>query len=290
MVESDLVMSQLKRAMSLAQAGQTEKAVAILRQLTEQNPDDMYAWLWLADCTTDTEEARRAAKQVLKVRPTNERAQLILEALGDEPTTLLHHPKRKHDQPRDKSRRHQMMIFSGFGLSVLTVLLAFIFLTNPEGQAFFNLGESDSADASQEKTSAKSSATEKEADTNPIAVEDWDNVSPESLTIQWFEGILTGEHEADVSWSCGDEPSGLQKTLEPFAERLLEYGVRQSLRFIQLDAVFNTVGIMDGTAEYEIDGKIIVEILGQRIESPEFSTIIRLVSDGSQWAICEVTN
>ena len=288
-------MSQLKRAISLAQSGQTDRAVEILRQLTATNPDDMYAWLWLAECTTDSEEARQAAKTVLKMRPTNQRALLILETLGDEAgldqLQGRRSPKRKHDEPRNRSRRNQALVFGGFGVSVLVVLLAFIFLTNPAGRAFFSIGDSDSANASGDKVSEKENDAQAEDTTqNPIEVDDWDDVDPESLTIQWFEGIITGEQEADVSWSCGEEPSGLQKTLEPFAERLLEYGVRQTLRLIQLDAVFSTVGVMDGTAEYEVDGKIVVEILGQRIESPEFSTIIRFVSDGSQWAICEVTN
>ena len=283
-------MSELKRAISLAQAGHTDRAIEILRTLTENNPDDMYAWLWLAECTTDTEEARQAAKIVLKIRPTNQRALLILETIGDEAglTQLLNRrtPKHKNDQPYDRSRRSQALVFGGFGASVLIVLLAFIFLTTPEGRAYFSPEDSDSSKASQKESNSQK---DKAKDENPIQVDDWENIDPETLTIQWFKGIITGEHEADMTWSCGDEPSGLQKTLEPFAERLLEYGVRQALSIIQLDVVFNTVEVMDGTADYEVDGKIIVEVLGQRIESPEFSSVIRFISDGGQWLVCEVT-
>lgn len=283
-------MSQLKRAISLAQSGQIERAVEILRILTATNPDDMYAWLWLAECTTDSSEAREAAKQVLAMRPTNQRALLILESLGDEDglsqLKKRRGAKQKRNQP-DRSRNQKMVVMGGFGVAILMVIFAFAILTNPEGSSFFGFADNDAESKSSKKVSAKND--EKEADKNPIEVDDWDNIDPESLTIQWFQGILTGEQEADVSWSCGDEPSGLQQTIEPFAERLLEYGVRQALRLVQLDAVFSTVGVVDGTAEYEVDGRIIVEILGQRFESPEFSSVIRFVSDGSQWAVCEVT-
>jgi hypothetical protein len=100
---------------------------------------------------------------------------------------------------------------------------------------------------------------------------------------------VTGEREADFSFSCdGDEPTGLQRTLEPLAARLLEFSIQNILRALQVDAVYTLLEVVDNTATYSVNGRIVIEIFGYRYESPRFDTAIRFISDQGRWAICEV--
>ncbi|NDJ84537.1 MAG: tetratricopeptide repeat protein [Chloroflexi bacterium] len=78
-------MSTLQRAISLARSGHADKACAILRDLVEANPRDIYAWLWLAEYSPDADEAATAARHVLSLRPTNQRAYEVLQNLGEPP-------------------------------------------------------------------------------------------------------------------------------------------------------------------------------------------------------------
>ncbi len=74
-------MSTLKRAIEIGRRGYPEKACAILRDMVQSNPDDIYAWLWLAEYSPDPEEASRAANRILQMRPTHVRAREILDTI-----------------------------------------------------------------------------------------------------------------------------------------------------------------------------------------------------------------
>jgi hypothetical protein len=272
-------MSQLKRAIHLAQNGQADHAVVILRELVQVNPQDLYAWLWLAECSTDTNEARFAARQVLNLRPTQDRALRILTELGSEedshwrPAWLTAKHKRNETPAAPNSRKFKIggvLLFS-----VLIFLVVFVALTD-----FPNVDESASANANTTSKTVRATATP----TFQLPE------SPEALTAQWLGDVISGKQEVDLSFSCDEgEPSGLQKTFEPLAERLLTFGIHNLARIIQLEAVFDLLAVVDNSADYEMEGKLVVTIFGIRLETPTFNTVVRFVSDQGQWAVCEVT-
>jgi hypothetical protein len=298
-----MAKSQLQEAIQLAKSGQADSAVEILRRLVQTNPDDMIAWLWLAECTTDIDEARFAARKVLEIRPTNARAQKILLELGEgEKRDWFSFASKRSVQKNDEvPKPPPWKLFGLIGISVLALVLAFVFLTdfphagdnssgeliNPtsgEGVRVAQNDEGSFSDDAQPNNEADT-ASDTVAEDSPLDEED---VHPEELTVQWLNDVIEGRESADFSWGCDDRPSGLQGTLEPFLARVLEFGVRNTLRTIQLDAAFNLLSVIDDTAEYEIDGKIVVTIFGYKLESPEFKTVVRFAFDQGEWVVCEV--
>lgn len=311
-------MSRLKKAINLAKSGQSDRAAEMLRDLVQENSEDIFAWLWLAECTTDTGEARYAAKQVLSLRPTNDRALLILDELGDDdgspfiPVWLR--PKRKREDDENVPRlstRGKILLFGSILAGLVALFLGFAYLTDFPNETVSEASVAKSGDirAAEMNTSANNDESESEesgvtsddddgSETQtqlepvpaPVRTDSEDELDPESLTIQWIQDVVRGDADADVSFSCDDDSrSGLQRTLEPFFERLVEYGIQTAMRTLQVDAVFNVIEVIDAGAEYEVDGRLIIEVFGQRLESPEFSTIIRFVSDQGKWVVCEVT-
>jgi len=70
--------SQLHQAVGLAQAGQTEQARQLLRQVVQTEPANEVAWLWLASVAADHPEYVRALKAVLRINPRHEQALRLL--------------------------------------------------------------------------------------------------------------------------------------------------------------------------------------------------------------------
>lgn len=79
-------MSSLPTAIRLARSGKKLQALEILRTLVEHNDQDMYAWLWIARCSPDVDEATAALHHVLDIRPTFKQAQLLLAILTGQHT------------------------------------------------------------------------------------------------------------------------------------------------------------------------------------------------------------
>ncbi len=124
-------MSTLRRAITLGRTGHQDKACAILRDLVQINPQDIYAWLWLAEFSPDAKEAAEAAYRVLQLRPTQHRAIEILQALDEVPyprqyfrqqQALFGKPKRAFALPRADDRWT-------LGLFVFILLLLLFVLT-----------------------------------------------------------------------------------------------------------------------------------------------------------------
>lgn len=70
--------SQLHQAVELAQAGQRDQARQLLLQFLQNEPNHEVAWLWLASVAGDQAEYQRALNEVLRINPTNQRAQNLL--------------------------------------------------------------------------------------------------------------------------------------------------------------------------------------------------------------------
>ncbi len=70
--------SQLHQAVELAQAGQRDQARQLLLQFLQNEPNHEVAWLWLASVAGDQVEYQRALNEVLRINPTNQRAQNLL--------------------------------------------------------------------------------------------------------------------------------------------------------------------------------------------------------------------
>lgn len=67
--------SELKQAIHLARAGQKRQAVALLRQILKQNPNNIQALLWLSGLTPNLHEGIIALERALQLDPGNEAAQ-----------------------------------------------------------------------------------------------------------------------------------------------------------------------------------------------------------------------
>lgn len=305
-------MSSLQQAIQLAKNGQGDRALIILRDLVQRNDEDLYAWLWLAEVSPDIDEARYAAQQVLKLRPTNTRAQQILSNLGDDedtphdwmPAWLHSKVKREGSEPTWRNISPLIAIVAG---ALLLLAGAFWLLTDfpndvpLDGGVTGEVGQKSPTQALSDTDEAALSGDAQAEESGSLAkvavfrdgefYASADNLpdDPEALTINWLREVVAGERPLDLSLSCnGEESGGLQQTLEPFLARLLEYGVTNALRALQVDAVFSTLEVVDGTARYQIDGRIQVTVLGHTLESPPFSTVVRFVSQQGQWVLCEV--
>jgi hypothetical protein len=79
-------MSSLRTAIKLAKSGKKLEALEILRILVDNNDQDIYAWLWLAQCTPDYDEATTAIHHVLDIRPTLKQAKVLLDMLTGQRT------------------------------------------------------------------------------------------------------------------------------------------------------------------------------------------------------------
>ncbi len=64
----------LQEGVAAAKSGRKEEARELLVELTELDPNNELAWLWLATLAKDIEEASRHTLRVLQINPNNERA------------------------------------------------------------------------------------------------------------------------------------------------------------------------------------------------------------------------
>jgi ferric-dicitrate binding protein FerR (iron transport regulator) len=96
----------------------------------------MYAWLWLAECSTDPAEARHAAQLVLAQRPTHWRARAILSNLEENPPG--NQPKQKQltpaaQAPEMSQRRPAGLLALGFLVLIAFIALAVVMFREDAG-------------------------------------------------------------------------------------------------------------------------------------------------------------
>lgn len=75
---------QLRRAYDLIRQGQKEEAVAILQPILRSERDNADAWWLMANALTDPARQIQALNQVLRLRPSDQRAQKMLARLEAE--------------------------------------------------------------------------------------------------------------------------------------------------------------------------------------------------------------
>lgn len=75
---------QLRRAYDLIRQGQKEEAVAILQPILRSDRDNADAWWLMANALTDPARQIQALNQVLRLRPSDQRAQKMLARLEAE--------------------------------------------------------------------------------------------------------------------------------------------------------------------------------------------------------------
>lgn len=68
----------VEAALTLADAGETEAARAILLEITEQNPNDISAWLWLAQLAFSWRGRAAYLRRLLSINPTHSLARKAL--------------------------------------------------------------------------------------------------------------------------------------------------------------------------------------------------------------------
>ena len=79
------VHDQLQQAYQYIRAGSRQEAVQILMPILRANPANADAWWLLANAVTDPNQQKRALEEVLKLRPTDERARKMLNQVAPPP-------------------------------------------------------------------------------------------------------------------------------------------------------------------------------------------------------------
>ena len=79
------VNDQLQRAYQLIRAGNRQESVQVLMPILRADPANADAWWLLANAVTDPNQKKRALQEVLKLRPTDDRARRMLEQLEPPP-------------------------------------------------------------------------------------------------------------------------------------------------------------------------------------------------------------
>jgi len=92
-------MSDLSKIRSLVASGDQETAVTELVGLLRADPNDVDAWLYLADLRDDPQERRDCYKRVLKLDPYNEQAQLQMRLMGGTTGLKINRPDRRPAEP-----------------------------------------------------------------------------------------------------------------------------------------------------------------------------------------------
>jgi Tfp pilus assembly protein PilF len=80
-VANEELQNLLRTGIQAAQSGNKAIARRILEQVTEQDPRNELAWIWLASIADSAAERRTYLQKVLEINPQNERARQALEKL-----------------------------------------------------------------------------------------------------------------------------------------------------------------------------------------------------------------
>ena len=74
---------RLTEAIAASRAGERDEAQRLLRQLTDDDPANIDAWLWRADLADNSADKRAFLSEVLALDPTNREATLALNRLDE---------------------------------------------------------------------------------------------------------------------------------------------------------------------------------------------------------------
>lgn len=85
MSDAQRIQAQLKQAIEMVQAGQSNAARHLLEEIVAVDPRQELAWMWLATVSADREERLRFLREVLMLNPRNSRAQDAYTQLAGEP-------------------------------------------------------------------------------------------------------------------------------------------------------------------------------------------------------------
>lgn len=78
----DQVKQQLREAYALIKAKKRQEAVDILLPVLQADEENADAWWLLANCLDDPHDTREALENVLRLRPDNDKAQTMLDAIN----------------------------------------------------------------------------------------------------------------------------------------------------------------------------------------------------------------
>jgi Tol biopolymer transport system component len=76
------LQERLRQGIEAARKGDKTTAQKLLRQVTNTDPDNEVAWMWLASVSETLQERRTCLEQTLRINPHNTRAQQALEQLS----------------------------------------------------------------------------------------------------------------------------------------------------------------------------------------------------------------
>lgn len=84
-MSNDDIQKLLRTAIQAAQSGNKAAARQILGQVTDQDPHNELAWIWMASVAETPTERRICLQRVLEINPRNDRAKQALEKLDAPP-------------------------------------------------------------------------------------------------------------------------------------------------------------------------------------------------------------
>ena len=94
-------MTNLSQIKQLVASGDQDTAIQELGRLLHADPQNVEAWLLLADLREDPYERKDCYKQVLKLDPYNEQAQLQMRLLGGMTGLKFNRPEVRRVEPPD---------------------------------------------------------------------------------------------------------------------------------------------------------------------------------------------
>lgn len=77
------MQDKLKQGIDAVRRGDKVNAVKLLRQVTDREPNNEVAWMWLASALDNLSERRAALEQALRINPGNARAQEALRQISN---------------------------------------------------------------------------------------------------------------------------------------------------------------------------------------------------------------
>ncbi len=114
------------RAIRLAEAGQTDEALRLLRIIVQRDPTEGPAWKWLAYLTPDPREALIAARRAFQLEPGDTWVREVLPALEARALSAsgpAPYASPRRARPARRQQRTGGCAFLGFTLGTATLLL-----------------------------------------------------------------------------------------------------------------------------------------------------------------------
>lgn len=152
------IQQKLQQGIAAARSGNRAMGRRLLLQVTQADPKNEQAWIWLASCVTTMRERRVCLERVLEINPKNEIAQRAIQQLesaaeeeGEKVPTQQRPAPRPQAQAPARARRRRIspgMLVAYVGVALLLVVAGvFLAISGNEEPAALAPTQTDTPDA-----------------------------------------------------------------------------------------------------------------------------------------------